>query len=138
VFVLGNSIRIDQSLGKHIFAGCYVYVDGSLCAQHPLHVSYTAGKGSFGHVQLMKDGSTDKTYALKTVSKMHVVQMGQQEHTASERQVMIMLNHPNIIRLYVCSCDLVECGHGKHVWSYCLGSVCVGTSRIKTRNASTS
>lgn len=65
-----------------------------------LGVIGTLGKGSFGHVQLVKDREDKETYALKTVSKVHVVEMGQQEHIASERQVMSMLDHPNIIRMY--------------------------------------
>jgi hypothetical protein len=64
----------------------------------------TLGKGSFGHVTLVKvKGSKSKapvTYALKAVSKQQIVQSGQQEHIMSEKSVMARLNHPFLIRLY--------------------------------------
>eukprot|EP00457_Paulinella_chromatophora_P001484 gb/GEZN01001486.1/.p1 GENE.gb/GEZN01001486.1/~~gb/GEZN01001486.1/.p1 ORF type:complete len:977 (+),score=118.13 gb/GEZN01001486.1/:62-2992(+) len=58
----------------------------------------TLGKGSFGHVQLVED-SSKVTYALKSVSKAHLVKHGQQSHILSEKQVMEQLNHPFIVRL---------------------------------------
>lgn len=60
----------------------------------------TLGKGSFGHVQLVKDKRTGKTYALKAVSKQQIVLTGQQGHIMSEKRVMAMLNHPFLIRLF--------------------------------------
>jgi len=60
----------------------------------------TLGKGSFGHVQLMTDKQGAATYALKTVSKAQIVNLGQQEHIMSEKRVMAQLNHPFLIRLH--------------------------------------
>lgn len=68
--------------------------------QSDLIVIGTLGKGSFGHVQLVKHAVTSRTYALKTVGKQQVVQLGQQEHLLSEKRVMAKLNHPSLIRLY--------------------------------------
>lgn len=65
-----------------------------------LHVIGTLGKGSFGHVQLVKDPKTGKTFALKAVSKQQIVQTGQQGHIMSEKRVMQSLRHPFLIRLY--------------------------------------
>ena len=60
----------------------------------------TLGKGSFGHVQLVRHYLTNTTYALKTVSKMSVVKLGQQEHMVNERRAMMALQHPFLIRLF--------------------------------------
>jgi CRP-like cAMP-binding protein len=60
----------------------------------------TLGKGSFGHVQLVKDPKTNKTFALKAVNKAQIVQTGQQGHIMSEKRVMAQLEHPFLIRLY--------------------------------------
>ena len=60
----------------------------------------TLGKGSFGHVQLVRHYLTNTTYALKTVSKMSVVRLGQQEHMVNERRSMMALQHPFLIRLH--------------------------------------
>lgn len=65
-----------------------------------LKVLGTLGKGSFGHVQLVKHTTTGTTYALKTVSKAQVVNLGQQEHIMSEKKAMASLNHPFLIRLH--------------------------------------
>jgi len=61
----------------------------------------TLGKGSFGHVQLVRESKNpSKTYALKTVSKAAVVKSGQQQHIISEKNVMAALNHPFLIKLH--------------------------------------
>jgi len=61
----------------------------------------TLGKGSFGHVQLVqhKDDKS-KTFALKAVSKTMIVETGQQGHIMSEKNVMMQLKHPFLIRLH--------------------------------------
>merc|ERR1719445_664582 len=65
-----------------------------------LKVIGTLGKGSFGHVQLVSDIKTQKTYALKAVSKAQIVQTGQQGHIMSEKRVMETLHHPFLVKLY--------------------------------------
>lgn len=64
-----------------------------------LKVIGTLGKGSFGHVQLVKD-KTGATYALKIVSKQAVEDLGQQEHILNEKRTMAQLNHPFLVRLF--------------------------------------
>ena len=75
------------------------YLDASIKLAD-LKVLGTLGKGSFGHVQLVKSTVTGSTYALKTVSKAQVVNLGQQEHIMSEKKAMASLNHPFLIRLH--------------------------------------
>lgn len=65
-----------------------------------LEVIGTLGKGSFGHVQLVQRKKTNETYALKAVSKQMIVETGQQGHIMSEKNVMVRLRHPFLIRLY--------------------------------------
>ena len=65
-----------------------------------LSVVGTLGKGSFGHVQLVKHKDTGVTYALKAVNKQQIVDTHQQEHIMSEKRVMMRMNHPFLIRLY--------------------------------------
>lgn len=61
----------------------------------------TLGKGSFGHVQLVRETKNpSKTYALKSVNKVSIVKSGQQRHIISEKKVMASLNHPFLIKLY--------------------------------------
>lgn len=65
-----------------------------------LKIIGTLGKGSFGHVQLVQHKQTDTTYALKQVQKAQIVETGQQGHIISEKNVMVQLMHPFLIRLY--------------------------------------
>merc|ERR1712032_849399 len=58
------------------------------------------GRGSFGSVELVTHSLSNKTYALKTVSKQNIVNTGQQEHIISEKNVMIQLDSPFIVKLY--------------------------------------
>ena len=60
------------------------------------------GRGSFGSVDLVVHSKDieKKTYALKTVSKAQIVRTGQQEHIISEKNVMMMLDSPFIVKLY--------------------------------------
>lgn len=64
-----------------------------------LTVIGTLGRGSFGHVQLVKD-KTGKTYALKSVNKSQIVRLSQQEHILSEKRVMAALDHPFLVKLH--------------------------------------
>ena len=59
----------------------------------------TLGKGSFGHVQLVRHYQTGVTWALKSISKASVVRLGQQEHMVNERRAMMALRHPFLIHL---------------------------------------
>jgi len=65
-----------------------------------LEVLGTLGKGSFGHVQLVKSRTTGTTYALKAVSKAQIVQTGQQGHIMSEKKAMDALDHPFLVKLH--------------------------------------
>eukprot|EP00462_Mataza_sp_D1_P016699 CAMPEP_0175156706 /NCGR_PEP_ID=MMETSP0087-20121206/21765_1 /TAXON_ID=136419 /ORGANISM="Unknown Unknown, Strain D1" /LENGTH=787 /DNA_ID=CAMNT_0016444173 /DNA_START=31 /DNA_END=2394 /DNA_ORIENTATION=+ len=66
-----------------------------------LSIIGTLGKGSFGHVQLVKDSKDpSKTYALKTVSKVQIVKSSQQTHIMNEKRVMAALDHPFVVKLH--------------------------------------
>lgn len=58
------------------------------------------GKGSFGTVHLVNCKSTGKSYALKCVAKTQIVDTGQENHIMSEKDVMMKLDHPFIVRLH--------------------------------------
>ena len=61
----------------------------------------TLGKGSFGHVELVTlTTEPNRYFALKTVHKSHVVQLGQQEHIINEKNVLSSLNSLFIVRLF--------------------------------------
>ena len=55
------------------------------------------GKGSFGDVFLVKFKSNNQFYAMKILDKKTVVSYNQEEHTKSERDLMVKVDCPFII-----------------------------------------
>jgi len=77
------------------------------CGLDDLSIVGTLGKGSFGHVELVK--YDNDYYALKSVSKAHVVELEQEEHIINEKRVLLSLREcPFIIKLYATFKD-TEC-----------------------------
>jgi cGMP-dependent protein kinase len=58
------------------------------------------GKGSFGYVNLVRHKATGETYALKAVNKQRVLETKQKDHIRNEKDIMLALDHPCIIKLY--------------------------------------
>mmetsp|Transcript_23756 Transcript_23756/g.77245 ORF Transcript_23756/g.77245 Transcript_23756/m.77245 type:complete len:910 (-) Transcript_23756:1251-3980(-) len=59
------------------------------------------GQGAFGKVFLVRQGKgEDNLYALKMMSKSYVIKVKMQEHVMREKELLLMCEHPNIVRLY--------------------------------------
>lgn len=58
------------------------------------------GKGGYAKVILVKHVETQKLYAMKILKKKHVEQRKQIEHTITERNILVSLKHPFIVRLH--------------------------------------
>jgi serine/threonine protein kinase len=58
------------------------------------------GKGSYGVVQMVTDKNTGDCYALKRVLKQQVVDTSQQGHIMSEKEAMMTIKHPFLVRLF--------------------------------------
>ncbi|KAF8770064.1 cGMP-dependent protein kinase like protein [Argiope bruennichi] len=64
-----------------------------------LDVLATLGVGGFGRVQLVQYiYDRQKTFALKILKKVHIVETQQQQHALSERAIMMSCKHPFICR----------------------------------------
>ncbi|KAH0787740.1 AGC family protein kinase [Histomonas meleagridis] len=57
------------------------------------------GHGAFGQVLRVTDKETGKNYAMKVLSKAHIVKEKKMNYVKVERDVMTKLRHPNIVRL---------------------------------------
>jgi serum/glucocorticoid-regulated kinase 2 len=57
------------------------------------------GKGSFGKVMQVKKSDTGRIYAMKTISKAHIVDRNEITHTLAERMVLERVNCPFIVPL---------------------------------------
>ena len=59
----------------------------------------TLGEGTFGRVKLVQHRPTRKTFALKCLTKMHLIANEQVDHVASERSILQACNHPFLLRM---------------------------------------
>jgi serine/threonine protein kinase len=65
-----------------------------------LEVLTTLGYGTFGRVKLVKFRGKDEVYALKIMRKQEILEQNQLMHLHSEKEVLLEINHPNIVALY--------------------------------------
>uniref|UniRef100_H3AQF9 Protein kinase cGMP-dependent 3 n=1 Tax=Latimeria chalumnae TaxID=7897 RepID=H3AQF9_LATCH len=83
----------------------------------------TLGVGGFGRVELVSDAMTGEYFALKKISKKHVVQMRQQEHISVEKRILQSLDCNFIVRLHTSFRDsrfvymLLELCVGGELWT---------------------
>jgi len=60
----------------------------------------TIGTGTFGRVRLCKHNSSGEYFCMKILQKQTIVQLKQQQHIQSERDILLRCRHPNIVRLF--------------------------------------
>merc|ERR1719454_2373557 len=92
--------------------------ENDICALSELKTIGILGKGAFGTVSLVVDPNTNKSYALKAIRKVQVVELGQQSHIVNEKKVMKMLKSRFLVNL---------CASFKDTYRvYLLLDVCLG------------
>jgi serum/glucocorticoid-regulated kinase 2 len=57
------------------------------------------GKGSYAKVVLVKKKDTSEIFALKILKKKHIERRKQEEHVITERNVLVGIKHPFIVKL---------------------------------------
>ncbi|RLO05008.1 hypothetical protein DYB28_006524 [Aphanomyces astaci] len=65
-----------------------------------LEIMHALGSGAFGRVKLVRHMQTDQTFALKCLVKSHIVANNLKDHVVNEKKVMMMLDHPFILKLH--------------------------------------
>ncbi len=66
------------------------------------HMLSVIGKGSFAKVILVrrKGDEEERVYAMKILKKKFIAQKKQEAHVFTERNVLIQMDHPFIVKLY--------------------------------------
>ena len=67
---------------------------------HDLELQKTLGTGTFGRVRLVYHRATRAVYALKMLQKETIVKMKQQRNILNEKDILLRVDHPFIIRLF--------------------------------------
>jgi len=60
----------------------------------------TIGTGTFGRVKLCTLESNGRVFAMKMLKKSEVIRLKQQEHIASERYLLSLIDHPFVVVMY--------------------------------------
>jgi len=58
------------------------------------------GQGSFGKVIQVRHKSTGDIFAMKVLNKKNIVDRGEVEHTRAEKNILMKINHPFLMRLH--------------------------------------
>jgi len=58
------------------------------------------GQGSFGKVVQVRQKTTGDVYAMKILNKKNIVDRGEVEHTKTERNILMRINHPFLMKLH--------------------------------------
>ena len=73
-----------------------------------LEVRRLLGCGTFGRVRLVLHGATRNSYALKGMRKEQIITMKQQTNILNEKKILVMMDHPFILKLVACYQDSAE------------------------------
>ena len=82
------------------------------------------GHGAFGQVIEVEDKETKIHYAMKILSKAHIIHEKKMNYVKVERDAMMRLKHPNIVKLFLTFQDpgnlyyVVELGHNGDLQSH--------------------
>ncbi|EQC32872.1 AGC protein kinase [Saprolegnia diclina VS20] len=83
----------------------------------------TIGTGTFGRVLMVKHKTTGKTFALKCMLKVNIVETHQQRNVLHEKSIINECEHPFVLKLYETFTDadqlymLLELVQGGELWS---------------------
>lgn len=69
--------------------------------RNDFNIGSIIGHGAFGEVVQVEDKETGIHYAMKILSKAHVIREKKMNYVTSERDAMTRLHHPNILRLFL-------------------------------------
>lgn len=87
-----NHLSSTSTLKARVTSGKYALYD--------FQILRTLGTGSFGRVHLVRSNHNGRFYAMKVLKKNTVVKLKQVEHTNDERNMLSIVSHPFIIRMW--------------------------------------
>jgi len=70
------------------------------CSFSDFKMHQTIGTGTFGRVKLCTLKTINKVFAIKILKKSEVIRLKQEEHIASERALLSLIDHPFVVCLY--------------------------------------
>jgi serum/glucocorticoid-regulated kinase 2 len=107
-YILTMRVWLGQgSIGWLVFSEEYYLLmldveDNSQLSLDKFNMLSVIGKGSYAKVVLVKKKGEDegKVYAMKILKKKYIEKRKQENHVMTERNILVGMNHPFIVRLY--------------------------------------
>ncbi|XP_039712993.1 putative serine/threonine-protein kinase PRKY, partial [Pteropus medius] len=87
-------------------------------------LAFPAGTGTFGRVQLVRQKTAERFFALKVMSIPDIIRLKQEQHVHNEKAVLEEVSHPFLVQLFWTSHDerflymLMEFVPGGELFSY--------------------
>lgn len=110
--------KIVKSLNRRSYAANSVKVRQVQVGPSSFSKIRMLGKGDVGKVYLVKQKGTDKTMAMKVLSKKEMLRRNKVKRVLAEQEILSSANHPFIVSLYH---SFQSQDHLYFVMEYCLG-----------------
>ena len=95
-----DNFKLDEHDDPENQYRVYVNPDKRKVTNEDFELLKVVGRGSFGKVMMVKKKDDGRIFAMKILKKEFVIGRRQVEHTKAEKNVLMKLNHPFIIKLY--------------------------------------
>ena len=97
---LGDLLRpLQHALARELASRRWILENRGKVAIADLESVRTVGVGAFGRVKLVVHSPTQKTYALKIISRSLMIQQKQEANVLSERALLSTCSHPFLLKL---------------------------------------
>lgn len=118
--------NIHHPASEHRDTSLRSLVEGRKLNLSDFDLRATVGTGTFGRVRIvkLKSDSTRTPFALKMLKKSEVIRLKQVQHVKSEKEILMMIDHPFIVTLVAAFQDekrlymLMEFVNGGELFSY--------------------
>eukprot|EP01125_Pyxidicula_operculata_P015498 TRINITY_DN5260_c0_g1_i2.p1 TRINITY_DN5260_c0_g1~~TRINITY_DN5260_c0_g1_i2.p1 ORF type:complete len:366 (-),score=78.59 TRINITY_DN5260_c0_g1_i2:1300-2397(-) len=93
---LQNQVDISQGRKEEVKTG----TDDDKISVDDFEMLAVIGQGSFGKVVQVRMRSTQDIFAMKILNKKNIIERGEIEHTKAEKNILMRINHPFLMRLH--------------------------------------
>jgi serine/threonine protein kinase len=112
--------RDGQSTPRRLASAIFSNVDEIVIpeSKHKVRLGHfdllkVLGRGNYGKVMLVRKKDTNEIFAMKALHKEAIIARNQIQHTKTERNVLQVIDHPNIVKLHYAFQN-----EGQNIWGF--------------------